>query len=240
MTWLDFTIIYLTCGMPFAVFYFFQYRNEKSVWLKSLLIILLWIPFAFRLFHSYITKRLINYEFDEKTHLDSLQKKLENFFLEVKTDISLFEFRETIERYIGLTLECRNSCEEVSDKETEFYRISNHSNLKLGSRCLHRRNQNLLFHHQTLASRDFLKILKEVFAESSVIDEVSLTATEIVEILADESLQKKLSNELNFWQNEPSETVSFSEKFLWNSKSKSLIKKKISLTLQASPTTNKD
>lgn len=165
----DFLIIYLACGTPFAMYHFINNRKVKTHRLKAILVFIVWIPYALWLFRLLLLKNFSKLQFaenqfsgselDEK--IEKSKKALESFLLKNYQDFPIFEFREIIERYIGLTFAVRLDNKDLNVKERELLEITNHENKLLAARCLYRRNQKLLVFHHTLARRDFLKFIFE-------------------------------------------------------------------------------
>lgn len=162
----DIFIIYLACGAPFGVYFFLQNRKKfmtAMLWLKSFLTVFVWIPYAFLLLNDFATKRNRTKQFARNTHLDAeisrIQKKLLQIQLKSENKIPIFEFREVLERYVGLTLLCQSGEKEPNETEKEIFRVSLRQNSPAGANCLHRRNQKRLEFHQALARKDFLKVI---------------------------------------------------------------------------------
>jgi hypothetical protein len=218
MSLIDFTILYFACGSPFAVYHFLQNRN----WLKSVIIWMLWIPYSFRLLQRKVTSKL---NFDKNIVSDSeievIQKEIEQILFENDTKLSLFEFREVFERYVGLTLTKKQKNNHIGENETDIFLIAKHENVKLGAICLNRRNQFKLTYHQTLARRDFLKVINELNSKK-----LQLSSLKLFRILEDDEAKKSLNvnkSELNVWNtNQPNFT------------------RKLPLTLQTSAINPKD
>jgi hypothetical protein len=171
MNLLEIFIIYLSAGAPFGVHFFFQnrYRSVPSIiLLKSFLTVFVWIPYALRLLNAYITEniftalafaRVDGLVSTKRKKLDQAQKRLLRILTLAGTDISLFEIREVLERYAGLTIARQNFPE---DAEPELLKSVNHQNLRIGGKCFQRRNRFRLEKHQILASKDFLNLLRSV------------------------------------------------------------------------------
>jgi hypothetical protein len=216
MSLIDFTILYFACGSPFAVYYFLQNR----AWLKSIIIWMLWIPYSFRLLQRKVTSKL---NFDKNIASDSeievIQKEIEQIVFENNTKLSIFEFREIFERYVGLTLSKKQT--QIGENETEIFRVANYDNVKLGSICLRRRNQFKLKYHQTLARRDFLKAINEFQSRK-----LQLSSLKLFRILADDEAEKTLK-------------VNKSELDIWNTNQPKFTRKP-TLTLQTSAINQKD
>lgn len=219
----DWLIIYLACGAPFGVYYFFQNRRAlkpKSIWLKTVLIFLFWLPFAIRLF---LENRNLKNIFDKQGDLDSkieknllpLRKNLETTIIslipqrdENIPSPTIFEIREILERYTGLTLSLQNEYNFLRSGN-DFYKISNHKTPRLAEICSARRNRQRLFFHQTEARRDFLNLIgitnnKKLFRQT----------LEFVKLLKDSEAQAAIEKLV---QTATKESVKKTENDLWKS-----------------------
>jgi hypothetical protein len=236
----EFIIIYLACGAPFGVHYFLQNRREtdfNTIVLKSFLTVFVWIPYALQLFHSRITKELINKDFEKnfaadaarRNKLDEIQKNIWQIASKNNCAVSLFEFREIFERYVGLTLAMKETVAETF--ENELFTVAKHPDKNLGAKCLHRRNRSRLDFHQTLASRDFLKLLSRLRTDDS--EKLRLSAIEFVKILDDaETLRAVEKLFAGAVQRKQTHIVQETEKEVWNTdRHKPLPAKSISINL---------
>lgn len=222
----DLFILYLACGAPFGVYFFFQNREKSpaaAILLKSFLTVVVWIPYALQLLNANITKKITVSKFDAadesdsalKKKLDEIQRRLMRIFLKSRADISVFEFREVVERYSGLTLAAQT--DEVGDSESEVFKITNHKNTRLAAKCLHRRNRLRLEFHQRLASRDFLKLLSKLSGFEA--EKLRLTALEFATLLNDGETRRALENLFAAGsQIDHDFVVIQGEKVVWNSK----------------------
>jgi hypothetical protein len=181
---------------------------------------MLWIPFSFRLLQRKVTSKL---NFDKNIVSDSeievIQKEIEQIVFENNTKLSIFEFREIFERYVGLTLNKKQT--RIGENETEIFRVAKRENVKLGAICLHRRNQFKLKYHQTLARRDFLKVINEFQSKK-----LQVSSLKLFRILEDDEAEKTLN-------------VNKSELDVWNTNQPNFTRK-MSLTLQTSAINPKD
>lgn len=217
-------IIYLACGAPLGVYFFLQHRRKKefrTIVLKSFLTVIVWIPYAVRLLHSHLTKKLINKDFEEfaaadarrRQELEKIQNDIWQFAFKEKVQISIFEFREIFERYSGLTLAAQEN--EAGMYETEIFSVANHPNKNLAAKCLQRRNRSRLEFHQTLASKDFLKLLSRLVTKNS--EKLRISALEFVRILNDaETLRAVEKLFAGSVQTESRIAVKETEKEVWN------------------------
>jgi hypothetical protein len=194
-------IIYLSCGAPFGVYFFFQHRQKSTfpiVLLKSFLTVVVWIPYALRILNANVTKKSSVSKFDTldesdaalRKKLDEIEKRMLQILLDCKREVSVFEFREVVERYSGLTL--AGQTDQVGENERGVFEIVNHKNPELGAKCLHRRNRLRLEFHQRLASRDFLQLLaKFSFFEA---EKLRRAALEFATLLNDVETRRAIEN----------------------------------------------
>lgn len=189
MNYLDLIIIYLSCGSPLGVYYFFNNRqHDKTVWLKSVLITCLWIPYALTLLHKKVTKKLKNNTFYENdVYLSKLQKGFEDFLPENSLQLSLFELREILERYSELTLITFESNGIPAKHEKEIFLINGDLQNEIPSICLNRRNHKRLIFHQTQARIDFLKTLKILINSNSDLNKLEELSSEFAKALNDKT-----------------------------------------------------
>lgn len=230
MNWNDLIIIYLACGAPFAVYYFLQNRNlpdQNLLWPKTILRFVFWIPFGFLLVaRRYLFTKLYTNVFDvgsildakKVAHIVTIQKNFEKTLLEGHSKLSIYEFREIFERYTGLTLELQNDSQEISEREQEIFRVTNHGNKKLAGICLHRRNRQRLIFHQNLARRDFFELFEDLVKRAARRKTLFDEAAKLFFILRDFESQKTLEILLSeTLQTQEKSTVKNLEKELWNS-----------------------
>lgn len=176
MSPIDFLIIYFSCGAPFGVHFFLHHRRSNRLILKTLLIVVVWIPYAFRLLHQKVTK-----EFPTE-RLENIQKEIEKI---LPKEFSVFDFRETVERYVGLTLANQLENDQPTAKEINFFQLFQNKNVKLAAKCLNRRNRKLLLLHQTQARQDFLQTLAILFETAEDKENLGRMAVEFVNLLKD-------------------------------------------------------
>ncbi|MDQ3321550.1 MAG: hypothetical protein M3525_03705 [Acidobacteriota bacterium] len=173
----DFLIIYFSVGAPFGVYTYFQNRaelNRNDSRLKTLAAFFFWLPAAFRLIrkHKLFDKAVFHLK-NKKSPANSsgekraraIQKQLEKLVPRSDFNISIFEFRETLERFAGLTSACKSETTGAAGKV--FFEAAKNKNVKLAAKCFYRRNRERLFFHQTSARHDFLHIIADLFAAVS-------------------------------------------------------------------------
>ncbi len=253
MNFRDFIIIYLACGAPFGVYYFIQNRKQtetKFLLLKSLIRFVFWIPFAIKLVarKSLFTKLYkngfdngLNLDANQEAEIDEIKKFFENNIFEMKFLLSIYEFREIFERYIGLTLEIQNNLQGILLPEQEIFRISNHNNKKLDAICLNRRNRKRLSFHQKLARSDFFEVLGQLIRTAEEPHSLFYTASKLFKLLKDIEAQDKLEKlSKEFLQTQEITTVNNLEIEPWKSENqKPIPANRISTNLQIMSATAK-
>ncbi|MGC2236969.1 MAG: hypothetical protein WA584_12460 [Pyrinomonadaceae bacterium] len=249
MNFYDFLIIYLACGAPLGVYYFLQNRKSPKTeqhWLKTLLHFIFWMPFAYRLLRQstlflsafsnvFGGTNTLDAQIEKRIHL--IQKRLEKMFLESGLKLSIYEVREILDRYVGLTLECQfeQANSQTARTANEIFHIAAHKNAALAEICLQRRNRKRLSFHQTEARRDFLNLISELFRIDSMNEPDRLAAIEFATLLNDEEaryvIEKMFERET---QTVEAPNVKNTETAIWKSETqKPLLTKPISTRLKA-------
>lgn len=230
MTLYDLIIVYLALGAPIGVYYFLQNRNlsnKKFFLLKVILNFLFWIPlavslvsknhFARSLFDIRNGKKVVP-DLSKQAKIPQLRKLFEKQILRTGLPLSIYEFREIFERYVGLTLELKTPSDKITDCEKEFFSIVKNENQKLAEICLHRRNRHRLLYHQNLARQDFWKIIEIIFETSPNQTVIFSKLLSLFQTLNDIESQKFLKNlAAASLQNFENENVSLRRNELWNS-----------------------
>ena len=245
MNLIDVFIIYLSCGAPVGVYFYFQNRRRlfsKQLWLKTVLNFVFWIPFFLQIIQR---SKTVENLFKTKTEfgLDSskkalklglLQKRLEKALIENRVQFSIYEFREVFERFVGLSLVLPDSNKNVGAHEREIFLIENRKTSEIAARCFHRRNLKRLSFHQTEAEKDFLRMIAEFsdsFSDSSEIRDLTF---EVLEILNNHEARTALSKIFAVRRQMSQENIVRElEKDLWNPEAhKPQPAKSISMKLQ--------
>jgi hypothetical protein len=136
----------------------------------------------------------------KRNNLQSIQKQIEKNFSESDLKISVYEFRETIERYVGLTLINQSNATVSRVEDEEFLRAAQVSNVELGAICLNRRNQNKLSLHQTEARKDFLHTINQLLRFGSDEKSIEQSAVKLVAVLEDRDVHIELEKMFTHWR----------------------------------------
>lgn len=224
----DFLIIYLACGAPVGVYFYLNNRRRlfsKQLWLKTILNFLFWIPLVLQIIRkSRFLHNFFQADFDsadeasaeEEKRIYAAQKKIENIIGENKMCVSVYEFREVCDRFVGLSLTVLNSRDEPAEHEKEIFRIAFRQTTEISAKCYHRRNRKRLLLHQTDAENDFLQTIDGIADFVSDRTEFCRAALEIVTLLKNERAQAALARIFaERTQTERMTPVKQTEKDLW-------------------------
>ncbi|MBK7934221.1 MAG: hypothetical protein IPK01_12150 [Acidobacteria bacterium] len=160
MTSFDLAIIYLACGAPLSMHYFFAASGKPKLYfaMRIVLVALFWPIAAFSLIMSLRrpiagANRSGGGEIERK--LDSLRVEIEHSAFTDDTAASVFEFRELFARYTGLIQASTAKAEHAS--ANELFLLSGHKNAELATRCLDRKASNQLKVHANASREDFVE-----------------------------------------------------------------------------------
>ena len=184
MTFTEFFTTYLAVGAPFGAYYFLKHRGKSSdiaLSLKSITVALLWFVFAARLLKKwYLSSKASllgrRWHYSRQRKIEKASQNVINAFTNLSNEVRsvrYFEFREILERFIGLTLASQNSSVNSLGvtHESEIFQIVGHERraLRLAERILHRKNFLRLELHRSSARQDFLRVCRDLKAEISVV-----------------------------------------------------------------------
>lgn len=198
MNTVDLVIIYFTCAAPLAVFYFLQNRrrqNSPELWLKTFFTVIFWLPFGLRLLNYKLSKEFFagKNKFIQtgksKTELLHFPKYIETLLAESDLQISIFQFRQTVERYVELTFASGDGSVNLTETEKEVFQVAKSIDVELGAICLNRRNRKRLSIHQNRARRDFFLILNQIIKFVSDEEEFSTRAAKFFRLINDVEAQ---------------------------------------------------
>lgn len=229
MNFSDFIIIYLACGAPFGVYFFLQNRTKLksfTLWLNSFLTAVVWFPYAFRFLHTFVTGMFLKFKFSKiiksdllrKRRIETFEKKFAQMLRSAETGFSLFDFRETFQRYAGLTQTFQTVIDwnETGENEKEVFRAAGHEKVELAAKCLHRRNLKRLQSHQSLARTDLIQMLCKLDSQLPDSGDFRRLVTEFVQDLNDVEAQKSFDDYfLKTSQTGGESVVNISEQDLW-------------------------
>jgi hypothetical protein len=230
MNILDVTILYFAIGAPFGAFHYFELRNRKDkkfVLLESFLTSIFWIRSAIKIFRSKSPdwfgstiksspKPSQNLKVEQEVF--KFHKEIEKLFVTNKSNGSIYEFREAVERYTGLSLAIQNVKRitpraKYKNAKMIFPEIANNF---VSEACHLRRNHKLLSFHHNLARQEFCGIINRMLVNGA--DEILLAkvSVEFARVLNDSEGQKLISQMLDERrQTIPNASVTNSENDLW-------------------------
>lgn len=183
MNWLDLVVIYIACGMPFAVYRFaLSEREPTETAVRSLWAALLWpIDGA-----NAVGRRLRSASRSlARPRLETIRLEIEDLIAAEQTHFARFEFREVFDRYAGLA---RASVAPAKPAAAALSQITGSMSPKTTEACLIRTEQAKIERHVTSAREDLVAYL----AISSSTRVFELAAT-LGQELVDPSITAELS-----------------------------------------------
>ena len=184
MSLVELVIIYLACGAPFAVFKATSRdANASTKWLVFVTALIGWPVFAALL----IMRRVRTASSSHEAAIEQLRVQMETAAFPDNEIQSVFDFRETFYRFVGLS----NAVNEPEpDKPgTELFEIGGVGSSETAARCLARRNRIRLHRHYLKARREFMSSVAERADEN-----LSSLASELAVHLGDPLARGELSN----------------------------------------------
>lgn len=163
MTFIDIAIIYLACGAPLSMHYFFAATGKRNLHFAAriVLVAVFWPIAAFLLVQTVRKQRV----FASQIGQNDLDRRLDLFRIEIErstfTDenaASVFEFRELFARYTGLA---RAANARHAVPRHELFLLSSHEQTDLASICLERKARNRLLIHANAASEDLVSFIAD-------------------------------------------------------------------------------
>jgi len=170
MNFSDLIIVYLAFGAPVAAYKYLHARNiERRVKIAtSLAVWLSWIPVAARLGYRYLTNAYSGTAFVSQKNLDAADAELSRICESTKASLlssgcslSMHDVRETLERYVGLSLAINGNRRHEGSTHALF-EATESAGSELQTVCLLRRNRRRLERHHIYARRDFLAIFQQL------------------------------------------------------------------------------
>jgi hypothetical protein len=194
MAFFDIFIVYLAFGSPFAVHEFMQQRPDLSLlqrFLVSLGVLFFWLPSAIRLFRD----RISGVNEKDSAVGKVVDERIKKIFTKMQREAgvgneasAIIGFRETFDRYVGLSLEV-NKPESAGDTKTaELLRISGRETGAAAEACLIRHNATRLSRHHINAREQFLESIERSQEFNTVV-----LALELAGIVGDAEAEKYLN-----------------------------------------------
>lgn len=186
MGFFDIFIVYLAFGAPFAVFDYLQRNNL----LRAFGVFLFWPPTAFRLLSRRFRSGSAHTDVDPE--LDARAKKVfAKLQKEMGGEIGAIEFRDTFDRYVGLSLEICRDEHPFETKSSELLRVSGRENSPAASASLNRRNAVRLARHHTDARERFLELIERSQEFNALV-----LALELTTLVGDADAQEYLNRSI--------------------------------------------
>jgi hypothetical protein len=190
----DFLIIYLACGAPFGAYYAFTSReHSRNYWfyLKLAVNFIVWPQYAIRLlgrravvrkfFDSRFDPRVVR-DFERDCEINEIRRSLEIAGAASDPEFGLFSFRESFDRYVGLSIEISENSGDLPAATGEFAEISGKGRNEISERCLQRKNLRNLVRHRDRARIELLLLIDRMNLD----DETTKSASSIGRLVGDE------------------------------------------------------
>ncbi len=185
MTYVDLAIIYLACGAPLSMHYFFGLRRKPTVYFvaRGILITLFWPAGVVSLLVDASRNRSksipASHLSNTDTRLDAIRIKIENLVFRNENAASVFEFREVFARYTGL-IQATSMCEPET-AINEIFRLSGHNNGELATRCSNRKSSLRLISHAENSRLDFVALIDSVSLNNlSAVTDLAMQAADLL------------------------------------------------------------
>ncbi len=214
MNLLDIAIIYLACGAPFGVYYFLTARHRvRERWFVARLgaSFLFWFFFAARLI---VVNGPLRYildsdkdgrvvpNFETLRSLEALRRNCEAALSATDPDFRVYEFRESFERYVGLTLELNSANDVPTDADSGLGEVSGYGKSAHNSRCLHRRNLARLRFHREIARNSITEVIESAGIDGDRKELLSTYLNHLRRLVHDERARERRS-EIEVFQTSP-------------------------------------
>ena len=214
----DLTIIYLACGSPFAVFQATHRQKNRSdvYWTRVFLAFFFWPVSAIALLAGKIFPSEARSKAEFHNRLKDLRFDIEQVAFAGESISSLFEFRETFYRFVGLS----EAIDQVPSgkSKAEIFEITGHHNSSLASRCLARRNTAQLSFHRSTAREEFVELVSGLIATGSNRIGLASLVIELANHLADEKAADSFRAMASVAKAPDGEWTSGLEKDVWKSR----------------------
>ncbi|MEQ1606864.1 MAG: hypothetical protein ABL999_18530 [Pyrinomonadaceae bacterium] len=217
----DLVIIYLACGSPFAVFQATNRQKGRAGvnWTRVFTSFLLWPVFAISLLVNKIFPNEASRKVEFQNRIEDLRLDFEQVAFTGESISSLFEFRETFYRFVGLS----EAVDEVQSGKAnaEIFEISGHNNRSLASRCLARKNVNRLSFHRSAAREEFVGLISQLTETGADRIEIASLALELADHLHDQLAADAFHSMISAYQTQDGEWTSGLENEVWKSRTPS-------------------
>ncbi len=207
MTILDFIVIYLACGSPFAVHRLVVKTMVPSIQLfaSASLRLIVWPVFALWALKSIIQGTRISRDLlttDTERQLLEIRTKMEGILSTADRGGPSFEFREIFDRYTGLA---GATSEHMASPAYEIYEIANHPNPEAANACLTRKNRSLIDLHMGRARTDISNFVRSSTASGT--DELLRLAIQASEAVGDTLGRTEFGSQTDRHQSETKSTI---------------------------------
>lgn len=160
----DLLIIYFACGAPFGVYQVTTAQNAVDIKtaLQIALRIIGWPVFAILILIEWFSDGSNVADVNVHCRIDEIRLEIEGLVFENDAVSSIFDFREILNRYVGLSQAATAGIS--SNAANELLDLSGSEHKDLAAACLARKNQRRLSFQHSLVRNEFVDMISE-FAE---------------------------------------------------------------------------
>jgi hypothetical protein len=179
MKLLDLLVIYFAIGAPFGVYQITAVRSSLTAHatLGIILRICFWPVFAAQTLIEWFSKDQHSSESNLDRQIDRIRAEIESLVFGNDSISSIFDFREVLYRYAGLSEAANTGV--LPDAANEIFEFGNNGDKDVASACLARKNQRKLSFHQSLARNEFVDMIAEFASTGSHRERVLCLAVEL-------------------------------------------------------------
>ena len=198
----DLLIIYFAFGAPFGVYQITTAQDplDTKAVLQIVLRIICWPVFAILILIERFSNSSNVIDSSGDRRIDEIRLEIEGLVFENDVVSSIFDFREILHRYVGLS---EAAMEEVtSNPANEIFEISNSKNKDLASACLARKNLRKLSFQHSLVRNEFIDMISGFALDGEKRVRIMALAVELADRVTDPFTANALAT-----MSEPNEPV---------------------------------
>ncbi len=197
MTYFDIAIIYFSLGAPLGVYSFLQMNGTRTRFTSSVRAIgsmIFWPVYAALLlypgFRAVFASTFANKDFAQLAKADSeILIATQNTLANLKESLAVFPRAEAarhysvVERFAELGLMLKHPNTQDDAKFSDLLSAAGHLNLRIGAKCLERRNQRNVLKHHNAARTEVVELVKGLSVDQKAVRSTILELGEIVDPL---------------------------------------------------------
>lgn len=197
-------IIYIACGAPFGVHHLMSNgRSGPSSRLKALLLTLGWVAYLPAICHRFVKARLSDRNFSTQGKpvgitpqaVRECSRAIEAFAGRNGTGPGIYEIRNAVERFAGISELLENETDDESRRFEGFSKISDHPEPLLAEAVLARRNRAALEDHRSRALEELIEIHGELSHRAGRDSDLDQAFARLTGLYGDREIAGRISRE---------------------------------------------